>query len=227
MSRPREAVLESPASLNADLLNRSRTDRRIGFLPAFLLSLVTLGVYGAYVLYRLLERREQHFERMVSLRRNLLAVLEERVAVAAGRTALARDMEELRELDRAATAQDRRGEKSPVLWLVLGILTGVTNFYVYYFLNSDFHAHGAAEEDFMRKAGQVLGRLGLRLDVSPPAPPPRRRFGRYLLLTLLTLGLFSIYWWYTLITDPDAHFDGHTAWEASLAGVLGGTAPLC
>jgi hypothetical protein len=62
-------------ALQADFRQRAATDWKTNFCPAFLLSLVTCGIYGIYILYKLLERREQHFKRMVSFRGHLIDVL--------------------------------------------------------------------------------------------------------------------------------------------------------
>jgi hypothetical protein len=43
------------------------------------------------------------------------------------------------------------------------------------------------------------------------------------LLSLITCGIYGIYWWYTLITDPNLHFDNHTAWETQLSTALAGS----
>lgn len=213
--------MEDLALLDGDLSNRGCTDWRIGFWKAFALSMITFGIYGAYVLYKLLERREQHFERMASLRRHLLDILRARAGADGRGEELGPALDELGQLDRGAASRDRYGEKTPVLWLVLGILTGVTNFYVYYFLNDDFYAHGASESAFFDKAASLMAALGIDWDAPAMAAVPKRPFARYLLLTLLTLGLYGIYWWYTLITDPDRHFEAHNRWEPGLRAALG------
>lgn len=214
--------MDSLALLGSDISRKSYTDWQTGFWKAFLLSIITFGIYGVYVLYRLLDRREQHFERMASLRGHLLGVLEEAVAVASGTGSLEPELDELKVLDVDATGRDRYGEKTPVLWLVLGLLTGVTNFYVYYFLNDDFHAHEANEQAFMLKASRLMEQLGMDWEVPlTKTTIPERSFVKYLLLTIGTLGLFGVYWWYTLITDANRHFDAHLAWEPGLGAALG------
>ncbi|MHB0914493.1 MAG: DUF4234 domain-containing protein [Thermoleophilia bacterium] len=213
--------MDNSALLGSDIRRKSYTDWQTGFWKAFLLSVITFGIYGVYVLYKLLERREQHFERMVSLRGHLVGVLEEAVAAAGGSGELGRELSELEALDLDATGRDRYGEKTPVLWLVLGLFTGVTNFYVYYFLNDDFHAHEAGEQAFLLKAAGLMDKLGMRWEAPVVASVPRRSFVKYLLLTLVTLGFFGIYWWYTLIVDANRHFDGHLDWEPRLRAALG------
>jgi hypothetical protein len=213
--------MENIVLLEADVKRKSYTDWQTGFWKAFLLTLITFGIYGIYVLYKLLERREQHFERMVSFRQHLIAVLEEKAETDGRADEVREGIAELQSMDLEATGRDRYGEKSPVLWLVLGIVTGITNFYVYYFLNDDFRAHEANEQLFLQKASVVMSQLGMSWSPSAIAESiPKRNFALYLILTIVTIGIYGIYWWYTLITDPNRHFDGHISWEQQILSAI-------
>jgi predicted permease len=207
--------------LEADMRQRTVTDWQTAFWPAFLLSIVTCGIYMFYILYKLLERREQHFERMVSFRTHLIEVLKEK-AEASGKTAeVEQDISQLEGMNLDATNRDRSGEKSPVLWLVLSIAVGVVVYYVYYFLNDDFRAHESNENQFMLKASEVMNKLGITSNqIVTPMVVPERNFITFLILSIVTCGIYGIYWFYTIITDPNNHFDGHTAWEAQLLTTL-------
>jgi hypothetical protein len=130
-------------------------------------------------------------------------------------------------LNLETTGRDRMGEKSPVLWLVLSMVTGFLMYYVYYFLNNDFRAHDANEQRFMAKASEIMAGLGVpNQPIIPDMVVPKRNFVTFLILSLVTCGIYGIYWWYTLITDPNLHFDIHATWETQLEMALtgGGTA---
>jgi len=216
--------MESKVALDVDFRQRTVTDWQTTFISAFLLSLITCGIYGIYILYKLMDRRLQHFERMVSLRGHLIEVLRAQ-AEASGKTAeVEQDLSQLEGIHLEATARDRAGEKSPVLWLVLTIVFSLVAYYVYYFLNDDFRAHEANEQQFMTKASEIMAKLGMvQQPIVPTMVVPERNFVMYLLLTLVTCGIYGIYWWYTLITDPNLHFDNHTAWETQLSTALSGS----
>ena len=49
---------------------------------------------------------------------------------------------------------------------------------------------------------------------------PDRNTIMYFVLTVLTLGLFEIYWLYTLINDPNEHFREHRIIEAKILEAL-------
>ncbi|GBE58211.1 hypothetical protein BMS3Abin01_01143 [bacterium BMS3Abin01] len=213
--------MDSMMALDVDLRQREATDWQTTFISAFLLTIITCGIYGIYILYKLMDRRLQHFERLVSLREHLIEVLREKAA-AAGKTAeVEEDLSQLEGLHLEATARDRAGEKSPVLWLVLTIVFSLVVYYIYYFLNDDFRAHEANEQQFMAKASDIMTKLGIvQQPITPSMVVPERTFVKYLLLTIFTCGIYGIYWWYTLITDPNLHFDNHATWETQLSTAL-------
>ncbi len=213
--------MEGMIALDSDMRQRAQTDWQTTFISALLLSIITCGIYGLYIIYKLMDRRLQHFERMISLRGHLVQVLREK-AEAAGKTAeVEEELSQLEGFLLDATTRDRAGEKSPVLWLVLTLVFNPVVYYVYYFLNDDFRAHESNEQLFMNKASEIM--IKLRITQQPITPSiviPERNFVMYLLLTIVTCGIYGIYWWYTLIVDPNLHFDNHASWEAQLATVL-------
>jgi hypothetical protein len=209
--------MENIVALESDFRQRAITDWQTQFITAFLLTIITCGIYGIYILYKLMDRRLQHFERMVSLRGHLIDVLREK-AEAAGKTAeVEQDLSQLEGYHLEATNRDRMGEKSPVLWLILTLVFSPVAYYVYYFLNDDFRAHEANEQLFMSKASEVMAKLDIsQQPVIAGMVIPERNFVMFLLLTIFTCGIYGIYWWYTLINDPNMHFDQHIAWESQL-----------
>lgn len=213
--------MESMIALDSDLRQRAQTDWQTTFISALLLTIITCGIYGIYIIYKLMDRRLQHFERMISLRGHLVGVLREK-AEEAGKTAeVEQDLSQLEGFHLDATTRDRAGEKSPVLWLILTIVFSPVVYYIYYFLNDDFRAHESSEQLFMNKASEIMIKLGMtQQPVTPNSVIPERNFVMYLLLTIVTCGIYGIYWWYTLIVDPNLHFDNHAAWEAQLSTAL-------
>lgn len=216
-------TIDNRTALEATMRQRPVTDWQTAFWPAFLLTLITCGIYGIYILYKLMDRRLQHFERMISFRYYLIQVIREQAQAAGRQEELEPEMQQLEGLHLEASNRDRAGEKSPVLWLVLSIVIGFVMYYVYYFLNDDFRAHEANEQMFMFKAGELMQKLGMtEQQVVTNMVVPERNFVTFLILTIITCGIYGIYWWYTLITDVNNHFDNHAWWESQVYAIVSG-----
>lgn len=215
--------MDSATALEGNMRQRQVTDWQTNFWPAFLLAVVTCGIYGIYIIYKLLDRRQQHFERMVYFRYNLIQLLRQRSEAAGKSSEMEADIAQLEAIHVAASNRDREGEKSPVLWTILGIATGVTNYYVYYFLNDDFRAHEANEYMFVQKSGEIMQKLGMtQQQIATAMMVPERNFITFLILTIVTCGIYGVYWWYTLITDPNNHFNNHNVWENQIYAIISG-----
>jgi energy-coupling factor transporter transmembrane protein EcfT len=71
---------------------------------------------------------------------------------------------------------------------------------------------------FMNSTGVALRNLGKKFEPSVDAGSRKERpFVLYAALTIITFGLFGIYWLYTLIDDPNKHFERQHVVEDALA----------
>ncbi len=184
----------------------------IGFLGGLISTLLYV-----YLFYLLINRRNKHFARQSRFSEDLIKYVKsvsdrkKGVDIQTGVSSLERSTRDVRY---------EEVEKSAGLWAILTIIPFVSIFailYILYFLGTDYRRHEIRENGFIEDTNKVLDKLGLggiperRLD-----PIPDRSFVLYLVLTVVTLGLFGIYWLYTLITDPNNHFKHHVKWEDEL-----------
>lgn len=214
-------TIDNRTALEATMRQRATTDWQTAFWPAFFLGIITCGIYWFFIIYKLMDRRLQHFERMISFRYYMIQMIRERAQVAGRTEELAPDIQQLEGLHLEASNRDRAGEKSPVLWLVLSIVVGVVIYYVYYFLNDDFRAHETNEHIFLLRASEIMQKLGMTNQQIVTSPMvPERNFVTFIILTIITCGIYGIYWWYTLITDVNNHFDHHALWESQVYTII-------
>ena len=74
---------------------------------------------------------------------------------------------------------------------------------------------------FLEDISKVLGKCGITFSLPRRTVVlPDRSFVLYLILTIITLGLFGIYWLYVLLKDPNEHFKHHILVEDQLFGQL-------
>lgn len=186
-----------------------------GIVFTYIVAIIASIIY-AILLYVLVARRNRHFSRQLRLFEYVVQLLIE-VTRSRGIDAEPRLLSVEREM---REARDEEGEKNAVLWAVLTIFLAITSLYVYYFLMKDFKRHESREDRMLEDVNYVITSLG-----GMPLPKrvesiPNRSFVLYLILSIVTLGVFGIYWTYALIRDPNVHFREQAKIEDELLGRL-------
>ena len=161
---------------------------------AVLLSIVTCGIYGYYIFYKLLERRDLHLARIANMVNTSVALLKEKAAQS-GKYAL---------------------------WLVIGLVTGGIGILIgYYFIMDDMARHDQLEAQYFTLMSAALAKMGLSGQASQAAPNiPDRNFVVYLVLSLVTCGIYAFYWLYALVDDGNKHVEAQVPWEDFIYSAL-------
>jgi hypothetical protein len=122
------------------------------------------------------------------------------------------------------TVREARAEetdKGAVLWAILSAVIFIAEWYINYFLMKDFYTHERREDGFWEDLGKVSDKLGVKFSAPRRSEIlPNRSFVLYLILSIITLGLFRIYWLYVLLKDPNEHFKYHIQAEDHLLSTL-------
>jgi hypothetical protein len=179
---------------------------------AVLLTFITCGIYGIYIFYKLLERRDLHLARMANMAGTSIALLREKAAASGSEQLIAAELAQLDLLQREMYDQSR--ERGAVLWTVLAVLTGILLWVGYYFVMDDLARHDQLEAQYFTTMSQALAKLGRSAQASAAAPNiPDRSFAAYLVLSIVTCGIFSLYWEWALIEDGNIHIESQIQWE--------------
>ena len=221
-SAPLKGGVETPSSkklppsmmeLRMNIQRKEETDAVMSFAKWFLISLITLGIAGIYVMYKLIKRRNDHFKRQWRLMESLEDLIKS--------ISKKKDVDITGDLNAMIIARkdsmDNEGEKSAALWVILSWITGIASLYVLYFLTTDIQKHHRRQIRFVKGAVDAMKSLGLTSGTILPITAeqqyevPKRSFAIYLTLTIITLGVFGIYWSYTIFKDYNEHFK--TQWR--------------
>lgn len=170
-------------------------------------------VVAIVLIYKLVKRRDTHFRRQTFLFEDLLSALK---TVAAKKEV---DVDvELKSLERTLREmRTEESEKGAFLWAILSAFIFIADWYVRYFLMRDFYKHERREDGFLSDVSRILDKCGVSFSLPRREEAlPERSFVLYLILTIITLGLFGIYWIYVLIKDPNQHFKYHLQVEDQL-----------
>ncbi|MBC7229347.1 MAG: DUF4234 domain-containing protein [Actinobacteria bacterium] len=112
-------------------------------------------------------------------------------------------------------------ERGAAIWLLICIFTGIGSFILYYLLMQDYVEHDAVEAQFFTLMSSALAKLGLAAQASQAVPSvPQREFVTFLLLSIVTCGIYGFYWMYVMIKDFNDHFMAQVAWEDFLYTAL-------
>ena len=174
-----------------------------GLLAIFYIGLFVVGIIWVFMLYKLVKRRNTHFARQRFLYEDLANTVKE-LGTKKG-VDLSLPMNNLERTYREAMVEET--EKSAALWAILTFITGIAALYIFYFLMKDFFKHERKEELFFEDLNRALITAGLTMNLPRRTVPiPDRSFILYFILSLITFGIFQIYWLYVLLEDPNNHF---------------------
>lgn len=184
---------------------------------AILLTIITCGIYGLYIIYKLVERRDEHFKRMAGVADASIAQLR---AKAQGREDLiAPELQQLEQVRMQMATM--AGERGAVIWLLICIFTGVGQFILWYLLMQDYAQHDVVEAQFFTLMSSALAKLGLAGEAGQAIPSmPQREYMTFLLLTIVTCCIYSWYWLYVMIKDFNGHLTAQVPWEDFLVTTL-------
>jgi len=186
---------------------------------AVLITIFTCGIYGLYIFYKLMERRDRHLSRVANMVNTSVALLKERAAAEGKTELIAQDLAQIEMLQRSIFDESR--ERGAVLWLVLGIFTGIAIWIGYYFIMEDMAAHDELEAQFFTLMSGALAKAGLAGQTSIAVPNiPERNFAVYLIASIFTCGIFSFYWLYVLVDDGNRHVESQVQWEDFIYSAL-------
>jgi MFS family permease len=193
----------------------------VGSLIVFLVGLVA-QVLVLYLIYRLLKRHNLHMAREASFRRAVIDYFRQK-ADEKGMTQQAYPyIAAMESIDREGLGSEKPQDATlwtilciiPIIYIVAYILIG-------YWLTTFPPGHDRRFFAFAQNAQYLGGMLGTRIDLPPVwRPVPERSFLLYIVLTIITLGLFAIYWVWVLIRDLNDHFRNEWEFEDRLIGAL-------
>lgn len=174
---------------------------------------------ASYLVYLLVNRRNIHLAREEPLLAGIVRYLRSKTEPADLQTLLPIESAEYN-LARFSTATK---EHSAVLWALLTMIpyTGwVFLMFALTFLSRDFHAHEQREDLVLEDLGRTIVLRGGQAIPARQWRTPNPSVPLYIVLSVLSLGVFLFAWQYLAIDDPRTHFQHHQAVEPILAQLI-------
>jgi preprotein translocase subunit YajC len=185
-------VTQNLQEIEKNIALRKETDRIMWFSMWIILSVASFGITWFPMIYYLIKRRNAHFQRQKNLQTMILRRL--RKATASGKSASASEKKE-----------NLVSHRNALGWTLLSFLL-VPSFYVFYFLKSDLAKHEEQEHDFLSEVIALTKDSGEPLNIQGFTATKTFPTGKYLTLSVVTLGLAAAYWIYRIFNDYNSHF---------------------
>jgi len=220
-------IFSSLANIPRTTTPTNSTITAVGPLVAALFGAIILAYLSYFILlilvivliFKLVSRRNNHFNRQILLQEDLVGMAKELAAKkGVDLSVLLNNMER-----NVREARLEETEKNATLYAIIG---GLVWIYTAYFLMKDFFKHERREDLFINDMLRTFNALGVPINFPYRNPPiPDRSFALYFVLTLITGGIFGVYWVYVLVTDPNNHFRQQMLMEDTIMAQLSSTFP--
>jgi hypothetical protein len=208
----------APAPASADLIqsvtriDRAIKDRRDSdtelvnwWLYALLLSWVTFGIYGLYLFFKRISRVDAFSRRKRAYYESLLEWTRRRSAAKSQEDQVHNQLADLQDEVTRAYQRDLRPIRAGLSFVLTIVTLGLYGLVVLYRLNRYWWDAQVIEQDFDDKLSHTWMTLGIvrypltyRVDQSK-----RRSYALYLIVSIVTFGLWGLVWDYKIHTDPD------------------------
>lgn len=185
---------------------RSDTDYIFDFWTALGWTILTCGIYGFYVFYRLFWRSVEHNKRRLDVL-DAARLLAWQRAVAAGRgdeltprfQALGAHLAEMQRL----TTEFR----DPAIWTLISVVSsGIGHIVGYVFLDLDLVRHDRAEQGAEQELVAICGALGVLVPLpAAGATKQQHSYAGRILALLATCGIYGLWWLYDLMIEGNDH----------------------
>jgi hypothetical protein len=163
-----------------------------------------------YTNYLLVLRRDRHFARSQLLFRRVVELLE---ALQLGDPELAAVRGRVEEM------AERGQPRGPLFWALASTIVAPLWLYLAHTLTREFWEHEERERSILSNIASILVKRGIEF-TPPQLTISRRDTALYVVATLLTLGLFALYWLYPLTVEPNRHLEEHWRYERRLVEAL-------
>jgi hypothetical protein len=211
--------------------SRTQTDEIMGtFWALFLLIAVAIGIASIFLgvigiilwvvfgilelvlFYKMLKRNEAHFKREAILRTALVNYFREMGNATYKTQMIGAQLGTMESINQEAASREKDHN---VILLVILMIIPIVNFfamlYILYILTKEPFGHDQRWHAFSQNVQSAAQQVGMNIMTPSWKTLKERSYLLYILLTILTIGIFAIYWVYVLVTDMNEHMQ--TQWQ--------------
>jgi Domain of unknown function (DUF4234) len=196
---------------------RGESDYIFSYWTALGWTILTLGIYGFYVLYQLVQRIRDHNARRLEMLDAATTAAWEQAARQGLQQELTPSFQRVAG-QLAAMRQMVSEFREPFIWVALAVVAhGIVQIVAFVLLDQDLIRHQQAESGAGQELSLIYGRLGQHLPAPDPGQVkgPDNYVGR-ILAAIFSLGIYMFWWYHDQMEAPNKHFASNWAHEAEL-----------
>jgi hypothetical protein len=186
-------------------------------LDIFLI-IITCGLWGLYIFYQLMRRMREHNRRRLELFDGATAFAWEQ-ATRVGKAEELRPAFERVQAHLSVLRAMTTDFREPIIWVVLGLVTGIAYWIGYILLDGDLIKHDRTSGAVEAELREIYAAMGATLPVPDPARvKDAHNYVARIIVTLLTCGIYQLFWTYNMMIDGNRAFEADWPREDALAG---------
>jgi hypothetical protein len=195
------------------------------WLYILLLSWVTFGIYAIYLYFKRITRIDGFSGRKHAYYDAVVEWTEREAAAKGQLDAVHPELDDLKSEVARSYQTDLRPIKAGLSFVLTIVTLGIYGLFVLYRMNRYWWDAQVVEQDFDDKLSQLWMKLGLlRYPVTFQVDQSKRRsYPMYLILTIVTLGIWGLVWDYKIHTDPDNLYSDYHGVEDSVLQLVRAT----
>ena len=178
--------------IEQNIASRKETDKIMWFSMWAILSVASFGIAWFPMIYYSIKRRNTHFSRQEKLEALILSKLRK-----------TQTPEKL--VPNSSRTKNQLPPRDAGAWTIAPLLI-VPGFYLFYSLKRDLHKHEEHEHDFLAEIISLAKDSGVALSIQSYGTTPSFPRNKYIVLSVVTLGLAAAYWLYRIFNDYNNHF---------------------
>jgi hypothetical protein len=221
-SQPPVPTAASPVErIQRAYADRASSDYVFNFWTALGWTILTCGIYGFYVTYQIVRRSRDHNQRRLELLDAATAAAWDR-AQSAGQADQLRPQFESMGAHLGVLRAMTTSFRDPVIWTILRLLGTIVDIILFILLDGDLVKHDAAERAAEAELAGIYSSLGADVAAPTGAAKQAHNYVARVIVTIVTIGIYFLWWTYNIMDDENRHFEENWAWEDSLRHALGG-----
>jgi hypothetical protein len=178
--------------------------------------IVISALLELFLFYKLLNRMNNHFKREMVERSAIAAWFREKATEMGRLQFIGPQLGAMESINQEAQFKEKEHSIILIILLIIPLVNFIIMLYLLYIFSKYPYEHDQRWHHFTQNAQMAGQQMGMNIMMPSWKTLPERSFVIFLVLTIITLGLFMFYWVYCIIKDMNEHMKNQWAFEDQL-----------